>query len=93
MFSPPSTLTLAFALIVFLVFGFIGVNIMHTSGRKAEMRQREQWNRNGGAPEHGMIDDEPSAGAKLLAYLFATVGMYLSVAILMGNLLWVIKVF
>jgi hypothetical protein len=93
MFPSPTTLTLVFALAVFLVFGFIGANIMQKSGRKAEARQREMWLRTGGEPVHGLIDNDPSAGAKLLAYLFATVGMYLSVAILMGNLFWVMKVF
>jgi hypothetical protein len=93
MFSPPTTLTLAFALAVFLVFGCIGTSIMQASSRKAQERQRAMWTRHGEIPPHGMIDPDPTAGAKFLGYLFATVGMYLAMAVLMGNLLWVTKVF
>ncbi len=89
----PTTISnaqLIFAFLVFFTFSTVGMLTQKVSGKESIQRQREQWARMGTTPEHAWLDDSASFGANVICCLWCATGAYLAVAILWGNLFWVL---
>jgi len=81
-----------FALLVILFCLTVGMLTRRPSIRASIQRQRDEWARNGGAPEHAWVDTSASFGANVVCFLWCAVGAYLAVAILFGNLFWLLVI-
>jgi hypothetical protein len=89
----PTTNQLIFALIVLMVCLTIAMLTRRPSVRASIQRQRDEWARSGGAPDHAWIDDSASFSANVVSFLWSALGVYLAIAIVLGDLLWVVTLF